>query len=106
MQVVAAQIFRDEVVEPVFALFRRELLHQRQALGERDIGGNLSAKRPVANRFEPGLQGLEHLALIQIGKLLPEALEVAKGVLIDKADQPKKLQQGILQRSGRQQQLV
>ena len=29
LQVVAAQVIGDEVVEPVFALFRRELLHQR-----------------------------------------------------------------------------
>ena len=49
---------------------------------------------------------MKNLLLIQIGELLTEALEVAKGVLVDKADQTEQLQQGVLQWRSRKQQLV
>ena len=38
LQVVASQVFGNQVVEPVFAFLRGELLHQRQALGVGDVG--------------------------------------------------------------------
>ena len=106
LQVVALQVVGDQVVEPVFAFFRRELLHQRQALGVGDVGSDLPAQRAVADGLQPRLQRLEDLLLVQIGELLAEALQVAEGVLVDEADQAEELQQRVLQRRRGEQQLV
>ena len=99
MQVVALQVFRNEVIEPVFAFFRGEFFHQRQALGVGNVCRDLSAQGAMAHGFEPRLECLEHLLLIQVGKLLPKTLQVAECMLINKTHQPKQLQQGVLQGS-------
>ena len=46
--------------------------------------------------FEPCLECLENLFLIEIGKLFAETFQIAEGVFIDKADQSEQLQQGVL----------
>ena len=51
-EVVAAEVVGNEAVEPILALLRRELLHQRQALGVGDVGGDLAAKGAVTEGFE------------------------------------------------------
>ncbi len=106
LQVVALQVIGNELIETVFAFFRGELFHQREALGVGDIGRDLTAQGAMANGFEPRLQRLENLFLIEIGKLFAEALRVAKHVLVDEADQTKQFQQGVLQRRGGKQKLV
>ena len=88
------------MVKPVLALLRGELFHQRQALGEGYIGRDLPAQGAMTNGFEPCLECLEHLLLIEIGKLFAETFQVAEGMLIDKTDQPEQLQQGVLQGRG------
>jgi len=60
----------------------------------------------MAERFEPRLERLKHLLLREIGKLFAEALEVAEGMLINEADEAEEFEQRVLQRRGRQQQLV
>ena len=47
----------------------------------------------MANGFKPCFQGLENLLLAEIGELLPEALEVAKGMLVNEAYQTEKFEQ-------------
>jgi hypothetical protein len=41
----------------------------------------------MANRFEPSLEGLENLILIEVGELLPETLQVPEGVFVDETDE-------------------
>ena len=53
----------------------------------------------------PGLERPEDLVLAQIGELLPEALEVPEGVVVDEADQPEKFEQRVLERGSREQEL-
>ena len=60
----------------------------------------------MADRLESCLEGMKYLLLIEVGELLTEALEVAEGMFVDKAHQTEQLQQGVLQRRGREQQLV
>ena len=57
LQVVALQVLGHEVVEPVFALFRRELLDERQALACRGCR-RVTCRRSVRWQigFEPRLQ--------------------------------------------------
>ena len=59
----------------------------------------------MTDRPESRLEGIEHLFLIQIRELLAEAFQVAEGMFIDKAHQIEQLQQGVLQRRRREQQL-
>jgi len=89
LQVVALQVFRDEVIEPIFAFFWGEFFHQRQPLGVGNVGCDLSAQGTMAYGFEPRLKCLEHLILIQVGKLLPKTLQVAERMLINEAYQSK-----------------
>ena len=91
------------MIQPILALLRGELFHERQAFGERDIGRDLPAQGAMTNGFEPCLERLEHLLLIEIGKLFAETFQVAEGMLIDKTDQPEQLQQGVLQGRGGEQ---
>ena len=60
----------------------------------------------MAERFEPRLECLKNLLLREIGKLFAEALKVAEGMLINEADETKEFEQRVLQRRGREQQLV
>ena len=49
LQIVAAQVLGDEVVEPVFGLVWRELLDERKAPGVRDIRRHLPTQRAMAH---------------------------------------------------------
>ena len=60
----------------------------------------------MADWLEPRLERLEYLLLIEIGKLLTEALQVAEGVFVNEAHQAEQLQQRVLQWRRREQQLV
>ena len=64
------------------------------------------AQRAVTHWLEPSLECAEHLLLIEIGELLPEALQITEGVVIDEAHQAEQLQEGILQGCGREQQFA
>ena len=92
------------MVEPVLALLRREVLHQRKPLGVRDVARDLAAQRAMADRLQPGLERLEHLLLAEIGELLAKALQVAERVLVNEADEAEELQKRVLQGSSRQEQ--
>ena len=56
LQVVAPQVVRHQVVEPVFGLVGRELLDQRQPPCVRDVRRHLAPQRAMAERCEPALQ--------------------------------------------------
>ena len=56
----------------------------------------------MAYRFEPAFQGFENLFLTEIGKLFPETLEVAEGMLVNETDQTEKFEERVLQRRCRQ----
>src|SRR5271157_2799536 len=60
----------------------------------------------MAERFEPRLECLKNMLLREIGQLFAEALEVAEGMLINEADEAEEFEQRVLQRRGREQQLV
>ncbi|OIQ71762.1 hypothetical protein GALL_466190 [mine drainage metagenome] len=106
LEILPLQVFGYEMVEAVFAFFRGELFHQRQALGVRNVGCDLAAQGAVADGLEAGLEHLENPFLFQIGELLAETLQVAEGMFVDETHQAEQLQQGDLQRRRRQQQLV
>ncbi len=106
LKIVPLQVFRHQMVEPVFGIFRSELLHQGQALGVGNVGRDLASQRTVADGLEAGFEHLESLLLFQVGELLAEALEVAEGMLVDEAHQAEQLQQGVLQRRRGEQQFV
>ena len=57
----------------------------------------------MANGFESAFQGIEDLFLAEIGELFAKAFEVAKGVLVNEADQAEKFEERVLQRRGRKQ---
>ena len=66
MKVRSSEIIGHQLVESVFALLRRERLHDRQTLRVRDVGRDLPAKRAVADRLEPGLERLEDLVPVEV----------------------------------------
>ncbi len=59
----------------------------------------------MADRCEPALQRGEHLLLGQVAELLAEALEVAEDLVVDDADQAEQLEERVLERRGREQEL-
>ena len=73
--------------------------------GENFPRGDLPPEGPVANGFEACLESLENLLLTEAGKLFAETFQITEGVVVNKADQAIKFQQGVLQRSGGEKQL-
>jgi hypothetical protein len=106
LKILTLEVSRNQVVKPIFTFCRCEFFKDRQTLGVFDIGHHLAAQGAVAHGFNTSLKGIEHLRLVEVGELLPEAFQVAEGVLIDEAHQSEELQEGILQRGRRQQQFV
>ena len=53
---------------------------------------DLAPKRAVTNATEARFQRIEYLGLAKIRKLVPKALQVAKNVLVNEADETKKFQ--------------
>ena len=101
------QVLGDEVVEPVFALFRRELLHERKPLGVGDVRGDLPAQRAVADRLRAAPSASRTPAPeSRLANCSRKLLQVAEGVLVDEADEAEQLQQRVLQRRRGEQQLV
>jgi len=106
LEVGTPQVFRNEIVEPVFALLRRELLDEWVALREGDVGGDLAAQRAMADRSQPRLESLEDLLLAEVRELFSEAREVAETVIVDDADETKEFEQRVLERRRGQQQFM
>ena len=92
LQIIALQILGNQMVEAVLALLRREFLHQGMALGEGNVGSNLPPQGAVTHRFKPLLEREKHLLLIQVRILFPEASQITKRQLVNKADQSKEFQ--------------
>ena len=94
LQIVSAQILRHQVIEPVFAFFRREILDQRQSLRVAAYTA-VTCRRSV--RWQIGLRRrlkrIETPGPGQIGELLAETLEIAERVFVDEAYQPEQFQQ-------------
>jgi len=80
-------VAQNQLVEPVFAFFRRKLFEQGQTVGVRDVGSYLAAQGAMAVWFEPRFERLKNLLLGQIRELLAKAFDVAKGVLVDDASE-------------------
>jgi len=89
----------------VFAFLGGERLYQGMSAGKGHIGCDLSSQGTMAHGFEPSFEGIEDLFVVEIGKLFAKALEIAKGIFIDKTGQAKELQKGILKWRSREQQL-
>ena len=60
---------------------------------------------PMTQRFQAGLECVEDLLLGQIGKLIAEAFDITKCVLVNDAHKAEEFEERVLQRSGGQQQL-
>ena len=105
----AAQVLSHPLVQGLLVLRRREFLHQRYALGVRNIRLHLAAQGALAHGGQAAAQLAEcvgtGVGIAQRAKLVAKAGQVAKHAVVHHADQPIQLQQGILQRGGRQQHL-
>ena len=53
------QVFRHQVVKPLFLLRGNEFLHQGVTVGVVDVFKHLLAERPLANRPKPFFQVVE-----------------------------------------------
>jgi hypothetical protein len=82
LEIVASQVFGNEVVETVLAFLRGELFDERESPGVRDITRDLPAQRAMADRFQPVLERLEDLLLIKIDELLAKAFQITKSMFI------------------------
>src|SRR5581483_25289 len=106
LKVFSTQVIGHEIVEPIFAFFRRKFFDQRQAAGVRDVCNYLATQCAVANRLQSRFESIEHLGLAEIGKLFAKALQVAENVFVDEANESEQFEQRILKRRRREQQFV
>src|SRR5439155_15904890 len=84
------------------AFFWSKLLENWMPFREGNVSRDLSSERSMADGFQAALEGLEDLLLTKIGELFPEALEVAKGVLVDETHQTEKFEERVLERRCRE----
>ena len=106
LEILPPEVIGNEVIELVLALVRIERLDHGMAFRERHVLRDLATQGAVANRFEPCLERIENLLLAEIGELIAETAEIAEGVIVDDADEAEEFEQGVLQRSGGEQELV
>ncbi len=98
MQVVAAEVFRDEIVKLVLAILGGEFLDDRIAARIGDVSGDLAPQRPMTDRLQPLTQEIEDPVGCGVRELLTEALEIAECIFVDETDEAEELQKRILQR--------
>ena len=105
IKIGSLEIIGDEVIESLFRRRRIEFLRDGDAIGIFDVFQDLTTQ----GSFADGLQTLFKIVeIIHVGQSCEPALEafqISEGVIVDDADQTIKLQEGILQRRSRQEQL-
>lgn len=93
-----AQVFGDEVVEPLLVLARKELLDQRVAVRVFDVLEDLAPKGAFAEGRETTLELTEVGGVGQARKACAEAREIAEREVIDDAGQAVELEERVLER--------
>ena len=92
----SAQVVGHQGAKILLVLRRRELFHQRNALGVGDSVRYVPAQGALAQGRDTAAQMLEHRIVVQAGKLAAEAVQVAKHTFVDDADQTEELKQRVL----------